>query len=236
MADFRSTRNGKPTIGAYGNKTRALQRRISYEAFGLSAKNASFYLYLGDNGSDNPSVFEFSDKVFFEIKDRKYSQTPIKVPIGVEPQSSMPTDFSRFGLINPLTSETTFRMHIDDTNKLGRYPIVGDVFGIDFFDTATGKAMWEITDVDASEPTLETFVITISATVLNSARSSKELPLNRTNEDMFSDIMEQADEQYNEFVPTTDINYDHSKVPVGTNVSYLNALPESFLDDPFATF
>jgi hypothetical protein len=48
--------------------------------------------------------------------------------------------------------------------------------------------------------------------------------------------MIEADEHYNEYVDTTEIEFDHAKLPVGTNISYINSLPESFLEDPFATF
>lgn len=236
--NYKTTRNGKPTIGAYGTKTRNLQRRLSYEAFGLSAKNAFFYLLLGDKDTDELSRTKFKDKVFFEIRDKAYSLTPIKIPIGVEPASTMPMDFSRFGLINPLTAESTYRIHVDDTKTLGRYPVVGDVFEIDFYndESCLRKALWEITDVDKNEMTLETYVITITATPVTDSRTNNDLPIGRSNDDIFSDIMEEADENYNEYVDTTDIEYDHSKIPVGTNISYINSLPESFLDDPFATF
>jgi hypothetical protein len=236
--NYRTTRNGKPTIGVYGTKTRALQRRLSYEAFGLSAKNAFFYLYLGDKATIDTDRTKFDDKVLFEIRDRVYSQNPVRIPIGVEPASSMPMDFSRFGLINPLTSESTYRIHIDDTKTIGRYPVVGDVFEIDFYNNGecNRKALWEITDVDKNELTLESYVITITATPVNDSRSMQDLHIGRSNDDIFSDIMIEADDHYNEYVDTTEIEFDHSKVPVGTNISYINSLPESFLEDPFATF
>ena len=112
-------------IGVYGSKTRTLQRRISFEAFGLTFKTAFVYRYLGSRANAAPDIDDIQTKVFFEVPDRAYSDVPIEIPVGMEPLPETKTDFSRFGLINPLQDETRFRFHIDDFQPLTRELIVG---------------------------------------------------------------------------------------------------------------
>jgi hypothetical protein len=147
-------------------------------------------------------------------------------------ESSM--DFSRFGLISPLTSEKTFRVHIDDFETLGREAIVGDVFELPFFEKDGKKALYEITDVDLKLE-YEKFIAIIKATPLTDARTTAAIDKNRSNDFMMSDIMDEADEQYSEVVPSLDPAYDPIDV-VETEVDYRKQNQASFLDDPDTIF
>lgn len=227
-----AARRGK--ISVYGKKTRKLQRRLSFEAFGLSYKDARVYKYLGpvdDEGIDNIQC-----KVFYETPDRAYQTTPVDIPIGMEPLPEMKTDFSRFGLINPLSDETMFRVHIDDFETIGRELIVGDVFEMPFF-SDKGKALYEITDVDLKSM-YEKFIAIVHAVPLGDSRSNASLdPVVDRDDGAIVDIMKQeADEEYSEIVPTNEFNFDRDEEPFEEEVDSRNKNQKSFLDDPEAEF
>jgi len=227
-----AARRGK--IGVYSEKTRKLQRKLSFETFGLSFKDARFYLYLGSADSVVPDIDDIACKVFYEVPDRAYDPIPKDIPIGVEPDMESSMDFSRFGLISPLTSEKTFRVHIDDFETLGREAIVGDVFELPFFEKDGKKALYEITDVDLKLE-YEKFIAIIKATPLTDARTTAAIDKNRGNDFMMSDIMDEADEQYSEVVPSLEPAYDPIDV-VETEVDYRKQDQVSFLDDPDTIF
>jgi hypothetical protein len=220
-------------IGVYGVKTRALQRRLSFEAFGLTFKIAKFWLYLGSKTSDNPSINDIATKVFWEVPDKKFSANFIEVPIGMEPMSEVKADFSRFGYIDPLQNENLFRMHIDDFQWLGREPVVGDVFELDFFMKDGRKAIWEITDVDHKSE-YEKFIVIINATPLSDNRQTADIPINGSNSDLLETFMDEADLEYQEQVPNREISPDPDPTP--SDVDYRDPLQSSFLDDPTKTF
>lgn len=227
-----AARRGK--ISVYGPKTRALQRRLSFEAFGLSYKDAKVYRYLGpvdDEGIDNIQC-----KVFYEVPDRAYDTAPVDIPIGMEPLPEMKTDFSRFGLINPLSDETTFRVHIDDFDTIGRDLIVGDVFEMPFF-SDKGKALYEVTDVDLKS-SYEKFIAIIHAVPLGDSRTNASLDsvVNRDDGAIVDIMRQEAEEQYNENVPTEELSYDRNEVQTDSEVDPRNKTQKSFLDDPDAEF
>lgn len=219
-------RRGK--IGVYGPKTRRLQRRLSFEAFGLTFKDANVYMYLGSRSSVNPHINDIQTKVFYETPDRAYDVNPKAIPIGVDPLPEAKTDFSRFGLIDPLSDEQMFRMHIDDFAILGRELIIGDVFELPFFSKNNKLAFWEVTDVDLNSE-YEKFIAIIHATPLSSARTTREIPIEQSNDDLMDDIMAGAEEQYSDQVPVDRDVFDET--PEKEPVDYRNPLQSSFLDD-----
>lgn len=227
-----SVRRGK--IGLYSDKTRTLQRKLSFEAFGLTFKDALFFLYLGSAESVTPDIDDIQCKVFFEIPDRAYDPVPKGIPIGVEPDMEASMDFSRFGLISPLSNEKTFRVHIDDFETLGREIIVGDVFELPFFEKNGKRAQWEVVDVDLKLE-YEKFIAIIKASPLSESRTVAGIDKNRDNDDLFSDIMDDADNQYSEIVPSQDLVYNPD-TPTPSEVDYRKENQSDFLDDPNTTF
>jgi hypothetical protein len=141
------------------------------------------------------------------------------------------TDFSRFGLINPLQDETRFRFHIDDFEPLGREMIIGDVFELPFF-TKSGDAYWEVVDVDLRSEA-EKFIAIVNATPLSISRATREIPVNRDNNDLMDTIMDGLDDELSEQVPAEGI-YDTP--PPTEDVDYRNTTQVSFLDDPTKQF
>ena len=213
-------------IGVYGSKTRALQRRLTFEAFGLTFKSAFVYRYIGSRVNASPDIDDIQTKVFFEVPDRAYSDVPIEIPIGMEPLPETKTDFSRFGLINPLQDETRFRIHVDDFQPLEREMIVGDVFEIPFFEKY-GESYWEVTDVDFRSEA-EKFIVVVHATPLSKSRATREIPVDRSNQFVMDDLMPQCDISAEDQVPNKELFLDD---PVIADVDYRNTLQASFLDD-----
>lgn len=232
---MRRSRMGK--IGVYGCKTRKLQRCLSFEAFGLSHKEAHVYLYKGDARDLNNHEDNLGSRVFFEVPDRVYCEHPKIVPIGMEPMHESSADFSRFGLINPLGDENTFRMHIDDFDTLGREPMVGDVFEIPFHTKNDRKALWEITDVDFKSE-MEKFIVIIKASPLKASRKNESLSgiVNRTNDEFLMDMEDDQHVFWEEEVPTQDLSYDKGDVLEPEPTDYRNKGQADFLDDPFKSF
>ena len=219
-------------IGVYGPLTRALQRRISFEVFGLSWKLANVYLYLGDRTKDTPDITDIHTHVFFEVPDRAYAEEPIEIPIGMELMPESKTDFSRFGLVNPLQDETLFRVHIDDYEALGRKLVVGDVFEIPFYKRNGKSSFWEVHDVDDSQE-VEKFIHIIHASPLGDARTTREIPIDNSNDDLLEQIMNNADDEYAQLVPSQEIHCDENDVPTEPQpVDNRRKLQRSFLDDP----
>jgi hypothetical protein len=222
-------------IGVYSDKTRTLQRKLSYEVYGLSFKEANFYLYLGDKDSVTPDKDTFENKVFYEVPDRLYSPTPIPVPVGMEPYSDSKMDFSRFGLINPMTDEVRFSIHIDDFVTLGRELVIGDVFEMPFFSKDNKKAFYEVTDVDFKSEK-EKFICVFHANTLEASRATRDIPFNRDNFNIMDDVMSEADTDYAEIIPSDDTSFDFEQEPTPSEVDYRDELQSSFLDDPSKEF
>lgn len=225
----------RPTgkIGFYGSKTRALQRRLSFEIFGLTFKQANVYRYLGSRESVAPSINDVQIKVFSEVADRAYDQVPVEVPIGMERFSEGKMDFSRFGILNPIADETMFRMHIDDFAPLGRDMIIGDVFQLPFYDKDGNGSFWEVTDVDLKQEA-EKFIAIIYATPLSSNRATREIPVDNSNDDVLTDIMNGFDNEVSDDVMTETPSYDEPTVK--DDIDYRSDIQEDFLDDPFKSF
>lgn len=214
--------------GVYGPKTRKLQRRIEYEAFGLTFKTANVWLYLGSRDNTDPSLFDIGSP-FMEVPDRAYAATSIEIPIGMELESENKTDFSRFGLINPLSDETRIRVHIDDLQPLGRALIVGDVIEVPFYNRNDKHFYLEITDVDDSQE-IEKFIHIIHATKLGDQRTTKEIPIDNSNQDALDLFGGQLNEFAQEQVPAEGTTFEED--PVKEDVDYRRSNQSSFLDDP----
>lgn len=218
-------------IGMYGGLTRCLQRRLSYEAFGLTAKYADFFLYQGSRENAIPNINDVQNRVFFEVPDRAYSGDPIPVPIGMEQFRESKMDFSRFGLINAFQDEQEFRMHIDDFEPLGREPIIGDVFEIPFHSDG-GKSLWEIVDVDLRS-SVEKYIAIIMCVPLGESRKTVEIPMDRSNGSIMDDIMDDMNQYISKDVPAEGVSWE--ELPED-EVDYRSEVTVSFLDDPSKIF
>lgn len=219
-------------IGVYGPKTRAFQKRVAGEAFGLTFKDANVYMYLGSRENQTPDINDIQNKILFETQDRAYSPDPVNIMIGMDPVGEAAMDFSRFGIINPIGDEQTFRVHMDEFDGLlGRPLVVGDVMEIPFFELNGKKAFWEITDVD-EKPSYERFYYVIKATVLAESRKSREIPIERSNSEFMDNIMGDLDIALDE-----QVGFEGLEEPqIQTPVDYRNKKQSSFLDDPMKIF
>lgn len=227
-------RRNRPTFGLYGEKTRKFQRKLTRDIFALSYKTANVYKYLGSRESPEPDIDDIQNKVFFEVPDRAYSGSPKTINIGMDPIRAEKMDFSRFGLINPMQDEQVFRVHVDEMEEcLGRMVIVGDVFEIPFFSQNCKKAFWEVTDVD-KDIMYEQFYVVIYATPLGDSRTTREIPIERSNDGIANDIMNQTDENADSVVPYEGLNeweVDPDADYPCDDVDYRDKKQKSFLDD-----
>lgn len=237
MADRRNKQRTK--IGVYGEKTRQFQKNLSYQLFQLTFKTANVYRYLGSRASDVPNIDDIQNKVFYEVPDRAYSTDTVSIHIGMEPLSESAMDFSRFGMINPMSGEQTFRVHQNDFACLGRNLIVGDVLEVPFLERDCNKAFFEITDVD-DKPSYEKFYYTIQATPLGDSRTTREIPVERSNDDLMSGFMDEATAEAEEQVPHEGLDPTQTDDWDGTlpehDVDYRRKKQASFLDDPNIDF
>lgn len=228
-------------IGVYGPRTRALQRKLTFEAFGLSFKSARVYKYLGSKADfrgdviPNPDINDIQTVIFNEVPDRAYDSEYVEVPIGMERFQETQMDYSRFGILSPMTEEHTFRMHIDDYQTIGRTLIVGDVFSVPFYKKENSfhplwtdsTQMWEVTDVNQKQE-IEEYTITFSATPLSASRATNDLPVDGTNNDALNEIMGQFDDQVSDDVKTLGVGYDE---PTQEDpIDYRYDTQENFLD------
>lgn len=225
-------RRGK--IGVYGEKTRRLQRRLTAELFGLTFKDANIYMYLGSRDSVAPHINDIQNQILFETPDRAYAVNPVNILIGMDAMGESGMDFSRFGIINPLGDEQTFRVHVDEFEGcLGRPLIVGDVMEIPFFTKDCEKAFWEITDVD-DKPSYERFYYTIKATVMSTSRKTREIPVERSNAAILNFAIDGFDMAAHEQMPQQGLEPNPMDIP--KPVDYRNKHQASFLDDPTKVF
>lgn len=220
-------------VSLYGNKTRKLQRRISFEQFGLTQKQILIYKYLGSRASDDPDITDIQSMTFFEVPDRAYACTPIEVPVGMEQFQEVKMDFSRFGLIDPTQDENRFRMHVDDYEYIGRPPIVGDVFEVPFFSSCGEMSLWEITDVDRRLEA-EKFFSVISAVPFTASRKTREID-STNNEEILDGIMDDIDDEMSEQIPAKTVGFDNEPI-TPEDVDYRGEDIRDFLDNPNKTF
>lgn len=216
-------------IGVYGQKTRLLQRRLSYEAFGLTFKVAVVWRYIGSSASIDPSLNDVQTKIFWEVPDRAYHEEAVQIPIGMDALPEVKSDFSRFGYIDPLQNENLFRVHIDDFTPLGRYMVVGDVFELPFFEKNGKKVFWEVTDVDLKSE-YEKFIAIIHASPLDDSRKTNAIAIDQSNDSLLTDLMAGADDEYSEQVPTKELSVEPQEAD--ESFDHRSDLITSFLDDP----
>lgn len=229
----------KTRIGVYGRKTRDLQRRMTYEAFKMTFKTGNVYKYLGDRHSIDPNINDLGNITFSEVNDRAYDKESYPIYIGMEPMSENAMDLSQYGIINPMGDDITIRVHVNDFECLGRPIIVGDAIEIPFYrDGECREAFFEVSDVD-DKPSYEKYYYTVTIHPMNDSRKTREIDLDRSNEDVFSDVMQEADEKYEEEVPFEGLDeglVDGEFTPPSEPVDYRNKKQKSFLDDPFYDF
>lgn len=217
-------------VGVYGPKTRLLQRRLSYEVYGLSFKTAVVWRYLGSKASNSPELTDVQTKVFWEVPDRAYHEEAVQIPIGMEQLPELKADFSRFGYIDPLQNENLFRVHIDDFEPLGRYMVVGDVFEMPFFEKDGKKVFWEVTDVDLKSE-YEKFTAIIHASPLGDSRKTDDIAIDQSNDDLLTDLMNEAEEEFQEQVPVKELTMEENPIP-DADFDSRSDLVSGFLDDP----
>jgi hypothetical protein len=217
-------------IGVYGDKTRLLQRKLSYESYGLTFKTAVVWRYLGSKKSLSPELTDVQTKVFWEVPDRAYHEVAVQIPIAMEHLPEIKSDFSRFGYIDPLQNENLFRIHIDDFEPLGRYMVVGDVFEMPFFEKDGKKVFWEVTDVDLKTE-YEKFISIIHASPLGDSRKTESIGIDQSNDDLLVDLMNSAEEEYQEQVPVRELTLEENPTP-DEDFDHRSDLVSGFLDDP----
>lgn len=218
-------------IGVYGPKTRTLQRRLTAETFGLTHKTANVHLYLGSRANVTPHIRDIQNKILFEVPDRAYDPTPIEITIGMEPFVEAAMDFSRFGVISPLSDEQTFRVHLDEFATLGRTIMVHDVFELPFFERDGQKVYWQINDVD-DKMRYEKYYVVIKASIVNDSRATREVPIGQSNSDFLDDMMPGQDAAFDE-----QVSQEGFEDPLNAEeVDYRDEEQASFLDDPNNVF
>lgn len=215
-------------IGVYGTKTRALQRRLTRETFGLTFKEANFYMYLGSKSDASPAINKIQDAILFETRDNAYDTNVKIIPISMEEKGEQVADYSQFGYIDPIGNKTIFRLFVDDmVDILGRKIVVGDVFEIPFYNINGQREFWKVSDVDDSQ-TAEKFITVLTAEPLTDSVEHNDIPIDG---DELGSIFTQQEEEFTEQIPA-DV-----EVPDGTatipeqEVDYRDELQDNFLDD-----
>ena len=219
-------------IGVYGDKTRRLQMRLSYEKVSLTHKLARVYKYLGPyTGGDEYTI---PDPIFLEVRDRMYATEPEEINIAYEPINESSFDLSKFGIISPMDNDVfNFKVHLlsFEESELGRFLIVGDILDIPFLtEDFTGEekhAWFEVTDVD-SKNVNETFFVNITAKPLKRAQENLDIEHDNHNQDIL-DILDDAIEAAQEVdVPLEGFDGDTNR----DQVSPFRDEVDDFLDNP----
>lgn len=220
-------------IGVYGKKTRRLQRKLSFEAYGLTFKTAEVFRYLGSKENAIPNIDDIETTVFGEVPDRAYDSHPISIPVGYQREDEAKMDFSRMGLINPLQDETLFRFHVDDFTVLGRMMIVGDAFEIPFMSPKGKRTLWEVVDVD-DKSVEEKFLVIVHAVPIGKNRTTRDLPIDHGAGGIMDGLMGNFDMEVADQVPSESLSFDPIEEP--EDVDYRDPLQSDFLDDPSKEF
>ena len=229
-----------PRIGVYQEKTRRLQKNLSYERTSLTWKEAIVYKYLGSRDSENPSIKDIQVKAFSEVPDRAYATEGVRINISVEMMSEQTTDLSRYGIIDPMGGEQTFRVHVKSYEDIGRPVIVGDVIEIPFFEQEGKAALWEIQDVDRTSE-FENFYAVLNGTVLEDSRTTREINITNSNSSVMDEILEDNDTAFDEQIPHNGVDTSGVDVedPNDTSKPFdplNNNTVGDFWDDPSKTF
>lgn len=222
-------------VGVYESKTRGLQRKLSYEATSMTWKIAKLYRYLGSRSNVDPQLSDIQTTTFMETPDRAYASESVSVNIYFEPLPEQVTDYSQFGIIDPIGGAQVIKMHINSFEDIGREVTEGDVLEIPFFETDGKRAYWEVNDVDRSQMQ-EKFYVTLKTDILKDARETREIDINNSTGTSLDDIMAQHGEEAEEFVPHNGVDdsvIDNGETNKDMADSYKGVSDDrkSFLDD-----
>lgn len=221
-------------VGLYGEKTRALQRRLSYERVSQTWKIANVFLYLGSRANDDPSIKDVQITTFMETPDRAYSKDSIPINIHFEELHEQIVDYTQFGVIDPTGVDQVVRVHINSYESLGRPIVEGDVLEIPFFEQDSHKAYWEVTDVDRSQE-FEKFYAVVKLAELTDSRETREIDHTGSIGPALDSIMDQHLDFAEEMIPFN--GYDDSDLVNGEAVDQKQEWDgrqknqASFLDD-----
>lgn len=236
-------------IGMYSDKTRQLQKRLSYERIWLTWKTCLVYKYLGSltNPEDERSINDIDNIVFMEINHKAYDPNPVEIPVWFERMDGEETDLSRFGYISPIQGEERFNFHtgsFGEGGDLGRYIIEGDVIEIPFLEQDGKPTRFEIVDVNRKGE-FETFSIVTKGKILDDSIHSQDIPDVNTNEPMISDIMSHLTDEQKKIVEDSgldlkDYGFVDEEESNEERILYDsrngNKNQKSFLDDPSREF
>lgn len=187
-------------IGQYGPKTRALQRRLSYEKVSQTHKFADVWMYLGSRVNDDPSISDIQSTTFMEVPDRAYAAVPVRINIDFDPFPEQQTDLSQFGIVDPTGDDQKIRVHINSYEDLGRPIVEGDVMMVDFFNTEDVDAYWEVKDVDRKHE-FEKYYAIITLDQLADSRATREIDMNGSNAGILGEIDNWQQIEQEEVVP-----------------------------------
>jgi len=186
-------------IGVYGEKDRLLQRRLSFEKTTLTHHTVTVFKYLGDtNLNEGSSIFDISDSIFMENRDRRYDSNGVVINADVVQMEESPYDLSGFGIINPLEGQQIIRVHINsfESDGLSRYIITGDVIEIPFFSDKNGNNMFfEVTNVDEKK-VFESFYVTVTLEPIKDTQEMVEIEGITSNSDVLADLQADLDAAY----------------------------------------
>lgn len=255
MSAFKSGR-----IGVYGSKDRAMQRRLSFEKTTLSFHEVVVFKYLGDTTlGAGSSIYDISDNIFLENRDRRYDPNGIIINADVQQIEEAPYDLSAFGIISPLGDTQIIRIHINsfEADGLGRYLTTGDVIKIPFYTDRNGNAMfYEVDDVDEKKA-FESFYVTVTMDRVKDSQEFSEIEGIPSNSDALDDLQAALNADYDATFLESGLTSEPSLYadrdyvedgywnPIPTSAGYADESeredydprPNSdFLDDPLAEY
>lgn len=222
-------------IGVYGEKTRALQQRMSYERVAQTWKIANVFRYLGSRDNPDPNIKDVQVTTFMEVPDRAYDKESVPINIYFEPIPEQVVDYTQFGVIDPIGVDQIIRVHINSYEDLGRPIMTGDVIDVPFFKQKTHDAMWEVVDVDRGQE-FEKFYSVVKLKELTDSRSTREIEKTGSIGPTLADIVghheEHADDQvgYNG-VDDTNIDNGDDNQDMADDFDGRQKNQKSFLDD-----
>ena len=228
----------QPKIGMYSERTREMQKKLSFERITLTWKTAWVWKYVGNIHEDNPDYRDIQNIVFLETQDRAYEKHPVEIPIHYEPLPEEAMDLSQFGVISPMSNQLTFRVHVGsfEDDALGRYLIEGDVLEVPFLEQDGANAYFEVNDVDKKSE-FEKFYVIVRADVMKDKRETAGIPDKNSTD--YSEIMDDLDQRQKDQVDESGLDtseYSNADAPAQEEYDPRNKNQKSFLDDPDAEF
>lgn len=226
----------RPRIGVYGDKTRALQKRLSYERVSLTWKTVNVYKYLGVKGSANLDPKEIEDKIFFETRNRDYDPEPAELNAHFEPMQEEQTDLSRFGIISPLSENLRIYMHTGSFESLGlnRYIRNGDIIEIPFWeqriDGKVIKSFWEVVEIDRKKE-FETFTVVVTVEPVRDRQETQDLDGLISNSDVMDEIYTDVVDEMDTFIDEKSNTGDVTNIVDDCDESRLYNPTPNFIED-----